>query len=73
MNVVLCGLPRSGTTLVCSILNSAAATIALHEPLAMHGLPKDCALAAAEIVATFDAIRAQTLAGGGAPTHWLTG
>jgi len=73
MNVVLCGLPRSGTTLVCSILNTAAATIALHEPLDVAGLPKDGSLAAAEVVAAFDAIRAQVLAGGAAPTKVVGG
>jgi hypothetical protein len=32
-NVVLTGLPRSGTTLVCRLLNKLPDTVALHEPL----------------------------------------
>lgn len=31
---LLMGLPRSGTTLVCHLLNRAANTVALHEPIA---------------------------------------
>jgi Sulfotransferase domain len=32
-NVVLTGLPRSGTTLACRLLNSLPDTVALHEPI----------------------------------------
>jgi hypothetical protein len=32
-NVVLTGLPRSGTTLVCRLLNTLPDTVALHEPI----------------------------------------
>ncbi len=31
-NVILTGIPRSGTTLVCYLLNQLPNTIALHEP-----------------------------------------
>jgi hypothetical protein len=33
-NVVLTGLPRSGTTLTCHLLNKLPDTVALHEPIA---------------------------------------
>lgn len=33
-NVVLTGLPRSGTTLACRLLNLLPDTVALHEPIA---------------------------------------
>jgi hypothetical protein len=33
MDVVLTGLPRSGTTLTCSLLNKLPDTVALHEPM----------------------------------------
>ena len=33
LNVVLTGVPRSGTTLVCHLLNKVPDTLALHEPL----------------------------------------
>ena len=33
VNVVLTGLPRSGTTLACRLLNKLPDTVALHEPL----------------------------------------
>ena len=33
-NVVLTGLPRSGTTLTCHLLNKLPETVALHEPIA---------------------------------------
>ena len=32
-NVVLTGLPRSGTTLTCHLLNKLPDTVALHEPI----------------------------------------
>ena len=33
-NVVFTGLPRSGTTLACRLLNTLPDTVALHEPIA---------------------------------------
>ncbi|MFN8591495.1 MAG: hypothetical protein U0031_08560 [Thermomicrobiales bacterium] len=32
-NIILTGLPRSGTTLTCSLLNKLPDTVALHEPM----------------------------------------
>lgn len=39
-NVVLTGLPRSGTTLTCHLLNRLEDTVALHEPMRVHELPQ---------------------------------
>jgi hypothetical protein len=33
-NIVSTGLPRSGTTLTCHLLNKLPNTVALHEPIA---------------------------------------
>lgn len=33
LNIILTGIPRSGTTLTCSLLNKLPQTIALHEPM----------------------------------------
>src|SRR3989338_1571194 len=32
-NVILTGVPRSGTTLICHLLNKLPDTVALHEPM----------------------------------------
>src|SRR4051812_14424558 len=32
MNIIITGIPRSGTTLTCYLLNQLPNTIALHEP-----------------------------------------
>jgi hypothetical protein len=37
-NVILTGVPRSGTTLTCHLLNKVPNTIALHEPMQVEGL-----------------------------------
>ncbi|MEM4261322.1 MAG: hypothetical protein QXG00_08815 [Candidatus Woesearchaeota archaeon] len=39
-NIILTGLPRSGTTLVCHLLNKLPNTIALHEPMAVTKFEK---------------------------------
>jgi hypothetical protein len=42
MNIILTGIPRSGTTLTCTLLNHCPQTVALHEPMApsrLAGLP----------------------------------
>lgn len=42
-NIILTGVPRSGTTLTCNLLNKVENTIALHEPMQfkkMFDLPK---------------------------------
>ena len=40
-NVVLTGLPRSGSTLTCHLLNRCADTVALHEPVPISELIRD--------------------------------
>jgi hypothetical protein len=37
-NTILTGLPRSGTTLMCNLLNRIPNSVALHEPMAVHKL-----------------------------------
>ena len=32
-NVLVTGTPRSGTTLICSLVNKLPDTVALHEPM----------------------------------------
>jgi hypothetical protein len=47
-NVLLTGLPRSGTTLMCHLLNKLPHSVALHEPMdpsRLGGLPMDEVLA----------------------------
>jgi hypothetical protein len=39
-NVLITGTPRSGTTLLCSLLNKVADTVALHEPMNVWDFPK---------------------------------
>lgn len=78
--VLLTGLPRSGTTLLCALLNECHDTVALAEPLRLerHG---DRERAVGEIDAFVARIRRQILAhgevetlhvGGAVPDNWLT-
>jgi hypothetical protein len=39
-NVLITGTPRSGTTLLCSLLNKVPDTVALHEPMNVWEFPK---------------------------------
>ena len=39
-NVLITGTPRSGTTLLCSLLNKIPDTVALHEPMNVWDFPK---------------------------------
>ncbi len=39
-NVILTGVPRSGTTLTCHLLNKLPNTVALHEPMDVDVFPK---------------------------------
>lgn len=52
-NLVLTGLPRSGTTLCCSLLGSAPDTVALFEPMRVGALPADDPTRAVDMVARF--------------------
>jgi len=59
-NVLITGTPRSGTTLLCSLLNKLPDVVALHEPMNVWELP-DCAdaNAAADVIQRFcDSTRA---------------
>src|ERR1700720_4313603 len=53
-NVLITGVPRSGTTLVCSLLNKLPDTVALHEPMDVWDFSK-CrdAAAVAEAIKNF--------------------
>ncbi len=53
-NVLITGTPRSGTTLLCSLLNKIPDVVALHEPMNVWDLP-NCATpeAAADLVQKF--------------------
>ena len=45
-DVVLTGLPRSGSTLTCNLLNRCPDTVALHEPIPMGELAREFRVAA---------------------------
>jgi hypothetical protein len=53
-NVLITGTPRSGTTLLCSLLNKLPDTVALHEPMNVWEFP-DCpdATAIADVIERF--------------------
>ena len=53
-NVLITGTPRSGTTLVCALLNKLPDTVALHEPMNVWEFPK-CAnhRAVADVIEKF--------------------
>lgn len=69
-NVVLMGVPRSGTTLTCSLLNELPDVVALHEPLVLHDLPRIFArrFAMTRIHRFFRRTRQQLLTKGTAPS-----
>src|SRR3954469_15466930 len=53
-NVLITGTPRSGTTLLCSLLNKVPDVVALHEPMNVWEFPncKDAA-AVADVIERF--------------------
>jgi hypothetical protein len=61
-NVLITGTPRSGTTLLCSLLNNVPDTVALHEPMNVWEFPK-CkdANAIADVIESFCAETRQSL------------
>lgn len=68
-NIILTGLPRSGTTLTCHLLNKVPDVVALHEPMALHtlnGFSKDEVVRA--IDAFFGECRHSLLTDGTAPS-----
>jgi hypothetical protein len=73
-NVILTGIPRSGTTLVCHLINTLPDSIALHEPMRVHELLGGGHLAASDTVARFFAqTRTSLLADGTAPSKHVGG
>lgn len=72
-NIALTGIPRSGTTLCCNLLGQAADTVALFEPMPVHQLPVDHALAADVIADYFAQSRRELLEGGTASSQQVGG
>lgn len=68
-DIALTGVPRSGTTLACQLLNQCADTIALFEPMDPAGVPATSLGACVDHVQAFmAATRLQVLASGTAPS-----
>ncbi len=63
-DVILTGLPRSGSTLTCHLLNRCADTVALHEPIPMADLAREFSGGAlvAEVARFYDDTRRSLLA-----------
>lgn len=72
-DLVLTGVPRSGTTLCCRLLNQAPETVALVEPMPVQTLPVQPAQAVAEIAAFFAQSRQRLLAEGRATSQQIAG
>ncbi len=72
-DIVLTGLPRSGTTLACKLLSAAPQVLALHEPLSIGAIPTDTIAAAATVQRFFAEIRATVLSKGTAPSRLVNG
>lgn len=72
-DIVLTGIPRSGTTLCCNLLGQAADTVALFEPMPVHELPLQPAAALATIGDFFIHSRASLLATGTAQSQQVDG
>jgi len=62
-NIILTGLPRSGTTLTCHLLNKLPDTVALHEPMTVSEFPKlgEPSAICAEIDRFFEATRSSLI------------
>lgn len=60
-DIVLTGLPRSGTTLACKLLGDAPDTVALFEPMRVGLLPTESRDAAVKSVSAFFAASRQSL------------
>ena len=73
-DVVLTGLPRSGTTLTCHLLNQLPNTLALHEPLSLDFAALGTRAAMCDAVADFfRATRSSALADGTVQTKHIEG
>lgn len=72
-DIILTGIPRSGTTLCCSLLGRAVDTVALFEPMPVHELPLQPAAALTTIRDFFTRSRASLLATGMAQSQQVNG
>jgi hypothetical protein len=71
-NVLVTGLPRSGTTMTCWLLNSLRDVVALHEPIKFADFPDTQSVGS--IVEEFiQTTRTQLLHEGTAPSHAMQG
>lgn len=70
---MLTGVPRSGTTLACRLLQHSENAVALFEPMAVAALPLDRSKAIDEIAGFFSAARSQLLRTGTAPSKQVDG
>ncbi len=73
-NIAATGVPRSGTTLVCHLLNKLPNTVALHEPMKTRRLAEiERSRAADEVQRFFDETRASLLRDRAAPSKEADG
>lgn len=72
-DIVLTGIPRSGTTLCCSLLGQAVDTVALFEPMPVHELPQQPVQALAAVEDFFRRSRADLLTKGTARSQQVDG
>lgn len=74
-NIILTGVPRSGTTLTCHLLNKIPNTVALHEPMDVGELAKynNHSLACDRIGAFFEQMRRSILKSKKAVTKQVNG
>lgn len=72
-DLILTGVPRSGTTLCCDLLGRASDTVALVEPMPVHALPLDHGQAVAAIRGFFRDSRASLRGAGEAMGQQVDG
>lgn len=71
-NVLLTGLPRSGTTMTCWLLNKVSNVIALHEPILFKDYSSSLSLTSILEQFIID-VRTQLVTEGNAPSHAMQG
>lgn len=71
--LTLTGLPRSGTTLCCHLLNQAPNTVALFEPMDVFALPTDASAAVTAVLTHASEARRGLLERGRAVTYHADG
>lgn len=73
-DIALTGVPRGGTTLCCQLLQQSRQTVALFEPMDVHGLPESSTAEAVDCVQAFYAdVRRQITREGTAPSKQVAG